>query len=263
MTPKRPVAVAIALALVATMATSASPVSAATNIQCQGGPSHFSGFEKQSAANIALTAARATLDKQGAPLCLNPGIATTSASSWWIMITQGPASANDFIQYGFWNCQTWCNFGWPGGETGGQQHEYYERNNGNWDGNWRIDLGNPAAGAYTMRMFHQGGASPHWDFTRDGVLKAQHPDTFRDWSLFGAKFAVYSETWDKGDQNGGSAGNTVRMTKTGWGLNHAGINNVGMNACVIAPNNPNGWYQCVRFATNIANDSVRTWTVDR
>lgn len=162
MTPKRPVAVAIALALVATMATSASPVSAATNIQCQGGPSHFSGFEKQSAANIALTAARATLDKQGAPLCLNPGIATTSASSWWIMITQGPASANDFIQYGFWNCQTWCNFGWPGGETGGQQHEYYERNNGNWDGNWRIDLGNPAAGAYTMRMFHQGGASPHW-----------------------------------------------------------------------------------------------------
>ncbi len=123
------------LALATTIAlllipTSASPAVAAANIQCQGEPPHHTGFQKQAAANIELTAARSTLDKKVAPLCLNPLFAA-SASSWWIMITVG---GSDYIQYGFWNCQTWCGGLLPGGGTGGQQHEFYERNNGNWDG---------------------------------------------------------------------------------------------------------------------------------
>jgi hypothetical protein len=255
---KRVLALATTIALLLTP-ISASPAVAASNIQCQGGPSHFTGFLKQAAANVELTAARSTLDKQVAPLCLNPG-AAASASSWWIMITVG---GSDYIQYGFWNCQTWCNQIWPGGGTGGEQHEFIERNNGNWDGLWRLDLGNEAAGIYAMRMFHKAGASPHWDFTRDGVLQQQHSDSFRDWPLLGATMEIYSETWDVGDQNGGVVGDNVHMTKAGWGLNHAGISGVGMGACQQNPDNANGWYGCVRYTTTVANDSVRTWTVNR
>jgi 3',5'-cyclic AMP phosphodiesterase CpdA len=239
--------------------TSASPVLAAANIQCQGGPGHHTGFQLAAAANVELTAARSTLDKKVAALCLNPG-AQGSASMWWIMIT---AVGNDYIQYGFWNCQSWCNGGWPGGQTGGEQHEFYERNNGNWDGLWRVDLGNVPDGAYAMRMFHKAGTNPHWDFTRDGVLQAQHPDTFRDWPLLGANIQIYSETWDAGDQNGGSFGNNLHMTKAGWGLNHAGIDGVGMGGCHHWPDNNNAWYGCLRYTTTVANDSVRTWTVNR
>lgn len=257
-------AVMAAVSAIALTVSWPTPVQAVTNIQCQGGPSHFSGFQKLAGAVQQLTAARATLDRQIAPLCNNPGaVPAPSASSWWIMITKGAAANNDYIQYGFWNCQAWCNGGWPGGETGGQQHEFYERNNCNWDGLWRVDLGNVANGAYTMRMFHIAGASPKWQFTRDGVLRAEHADNFRDWSLDGATFEVHSESWDIGDQNGGSPANNVWMTKTGWGLNHAGINGVGLDACFVAPDNPNNWYHCTRFTTNVANDSVRTWTSDR
>jgi hypothetical protein len=196
--------------------------------------------------------------KQVAPLCLNPGTAA-SASSWWIMIYRAPASAHDYIQYGFWNCQSWCNQIWPGGQTGGQQHEFYERHNGNWDGLWRVDLGNVANGMYELRMER---VNTTWRFRRDGVLRAEHSDSFRDWSLDGARFAMQAETWDQGDQLGGTNANRVRLESARWKLN-ANWANTGMNGCAIAPNNPNGWYGCLRFTKTVANDSVSAWTNNR
>ncbi len=259
---KRPFAFAAIVSILGILAP-ASPVAAATAIQCQGGPSHFAGFEKKAAIGTAVTDVRIALDKQVVPLCLNPGLAA-SASSWWDMITQGPSSANDYIQYGFWTCQTWCNFGWPGGGTNGEVHEFLEYNNGNLiDGPHRVDLGNIANGHYQMEIRYVGGLSPRFEFWRGSLRATVNDNGWRDWSLSGAKFAVYSETWDLGDQNGGTSANKVEMDRAGWGLDFQPLTNTGMDACQKTPDNPNGWYNCTRYTFNVANDSVRTWTSDR
>jgi hypothetical protein len=255
---RRLFATVISTALAWSLLMPVNSVMAAGNAQCQGGPEHWSGATKTASAGNSLTQVRATLDKQVAPLCKNVGL-LKSHTSWWIMIAQNAQSANDFIQYGFWNCQTWCNFGWPGGETGGQQHEYYERNNGNWDGNWRIDLGNVTNGVYTLKMVYSGGQNAKWSFYRGGVLRAQHSDSFRDWSLVGARFELLSESWDAGDQNGGSVADKVNMTKAGWGLNLGGVVNIGLGGC----SGNSGVYHCTKFDTNVTGDSLRTWTDDR
>lgn len=244
-----------------------SPARAGTAAQCQGGPTHFTGMQKTMAGSNALTLVRATIDKQSTDLCLNPGYPPQpSADSSWVMITQLPPTANDYIQHGFWNCQSWCNYGAPGGETGGQVHEFFEWNNGNLFGYHRIDDGAVSSGSWEMEIRYTAGSNARFDMFRGGFLTGTVYDTngWRDWSLYGATFQVLSESWDIGDQNGGTASDKEVMKDAQRAVNFGIVNYQNMGTpCTNVPDSHGGDFNCTAFTDLTTNDSVRTWTISR
>lgn len=231
---------------------------------CDGGTNIHGGSNKHS--SVVLSGVQATLDKQVVPLCINPLPWMISSASWWVMITKGGASAFDYIQYGFWDCAVGCGFGWPCCDTGGEEHEFIERNNGNIGGAARFDLGWLPNGTYVMKIVHINDATPTFDFYRGGTLYYNVPDNgWRDWTLSSANFQLMSETWNLGDQNGGTAANPLLMVRAQWSQDHDPFVRVSMPDCYWTgvPQSQEDNYQCVRYTTTFANDSVKTWTLDR
>jgi hypothetical protein len=256
------IALMLSLALIGISAPS-SVVYGAVAIQCQGGPSYFSGFQKSAGAGNKLTRVKAGIDKQATTLCLNPGLAA-SADSSWVMIEQGAPSANDYIQFGFWNCQTWCNFA-PGGGTGGQVKEFVEWNNGNIGGGRRVDFGNIGSGYYSMDIRYYSSGTPRFENWRGGLLeKVVYDDGWRDWSLINASFQMFSESWDVGDQNGGTSSDKEVLDNAQWSLNQdIYIHPISMGSCYEMPNSHGGDFACASFTSTVSYDSVRTWTNSR
>lgn len=257
-------ALMLCLALVS-IGTPVSSVYAAVAIDCQGGGSHWSGDIKTAAGTNQVTLVRAGIDKQATTLCLNNGIIPdASADSSWVMIAQGASTSYDYIQHGFWNCAAWCNFGLPGGETGGAVHEFFEWNNGQWDGKHRVDLGSIGNGHYTIDVRYISSAPARFEMWRGGNLVGTVYDNgWRDWSLNGAQFQLYSESWDVGDQNGGTSSDKEVMDNAAWRLNAGNVTAVNMGTCSVNPSNHNGDYACTSFTSTTTYDSVRTWTNSR
>lgn len=174
----------IASTLAAVIALTSVPPSLAvarTTEQCvESPPSVHQGAGRKAPETSSLTTVVATLEKQDAPLCFNPSAWTPSASSWWVMIQQTD-STSDYIQYGFWNCAIGCGFACC--QTNGEVHEFWERNNGNVGGHYRVDLGPLGSGRYIMRMRYTCPTGERCRFTlvRDGVVQAQSfEDGWRD-----------------------------------------------------------------------------------
>ena len=239
-------------------------VSAATTLPCPGDdPPIHGGVQKQ--AGGTLTLVRSFMEKQGVPLCTGPGT-EKSASSWWIMIFDPPATDNAYIQYGFWKCQSWCNFGFPGGGTNGEVHEFLEWNDRGGIGGSRVDLGDVANGMYNMKIIHTLEGVDRFEFWRGSNLKyTVNDDGWRNWSLWQAIFGLQSETWDLGDQNGGEPGNPVRLERASWGITYGPLQNISMPGCFWSnvPAGQQGNYQCAQYGEIVNNDSIKTWTLHR
>jgi hypothetical protein len=103
--------------------------------------------------------------------------------------------------------------------------------------------------------------------SRTGSLRATvNDDGWRDWPLTGADFQLYSETWNRGDQNGGSPLNKVYMQLAKFGRNSGGLGsftfpnpcNAGRGGDEFADE-----YSCSDLTGNVARDGFRTWTKDR
>lgn len=237
--------------------------SAATTRGCDTGGSHiFSGNAHTVPSGKKLTDVRAFLDNQTVPLCVNGTPLAPSASLWWVMIAQ-PASNNDYIQYGFWNCKTACGFL---AGTNNETHEFWERNNGNFNGNVRVDLGKPAIGSYLMEIYTAADGSHK--MYRNGVVRATVAhDGWQDWSQVNAQFQLYSETWNRGDQNGGSDLNRVRMRNSDSALNGVmpPVSQTFPGGCVAGSGAGAfaGEYRCSNITTEVNRDGVDTWTINR
>lgn len=256
---RRALTIAFAVAIGSIGVMPAATVVARTTLSCGDGGGVFQGSYRKASEVNHLTNVKAEMRKLVVPLCTNPAWNEYSASSWWVMIAQTD-SQSDYIQYGFWNCQTGC--GWASGSTNGEVHEFWERNNGNFGGHYRVDLGNVADDYYVMRMRYScpAGATCRFRFTRDGVLQAQSfEDGWRDWSMQGATFDMYSETWNRGDQNGGASTNRLVMWYAEYGVNFGMSYPASLSSCLDAGAD----YGCASLNYDAQYDGATTWTYDR
>lgn len=258
----RPVVAGLLVAIVATW-MSPYTASATTTRGCDtGGTNIFSGNHRLTGASTKLTDVRATMDNPTVPLCVNGTPLAPSASLWWVMIDQ-PATTNDYIQYGFWHCQTTCGFN---AGTNGETHEFWERNNGNFNGDVRVDLGKPAYGFWLMEIYTAADGSHK--MYRNGVVRATVAhDGWQDWSQTHADFQLYSETWNRGDQNGGVSNSRLTMLRSDWGLNGVmpPVSQTFPAGCVAGSGAGAfaGEYGCANITGDVNRDGVTTWTKDR
>lgn len=275
MRPRR-FSIGMVVALVAVILAPASPVAAATTQDCTNQQNRKIYAMKQSVGQ-SLVGVKADIDKQLMPECNDP-LGAVSASSAWVMIQHTPG--NNYIQYGFWRCSAWCFFG--AGPTNDETHEFIEYNNevNRWPPlPWRDEPinPNPANGLYSMKLTHIDGTEggpDYFEMRRGSTFRYQVPDPssgsndWRHWSLVGASATYSTETWDPGDQLGGSPNNDLRIINFRWARGAGGYQDLLLanNESCIRENIPGAiaWqYGCSRETTNGLVDGIHVWTNDR